>query len=662
MAEQRYTAGKLAGKPGMPATRSGVIRLAKREGWDYQQRPGRGGGREYALSSLPVTTQIALLKEEAPAPEEQPPLPEKAKASKTVDRESLWEAYERRTDKQKAIAEYRLRAVQAVETLAANGVNYTTATEEVAAQYGESRATLYRWRRRVRGLDPCDWLAALVPRQVGKRQKGDWSPEAWDHFKALYLRPEQPAVATCYDLLKEAAQEHGWKIPAKRTIERWVNEIPITQRVLLREGENALRRLLPAQERTVADLRALEWVNGDGYQHNVFVRFPDGTVARPKTWFWQDVHSRKLLAWRTDRTEHSDMIRLALGDVLENYGIPEHVTIDNTRAAANKWLTGGVANRYRFKVREEDPVGLLKNLGIEVHWTSVFKGKGHGQAKPVERAFGVGGLGEYVDKHPKFAGAYTGPSVEAKPDNYQEAAVEWDTFIATLAGAIEHWNTKTGRNTEMAAGQLSYAEVFRRSYERNAHQVRRPTESQRRMWLLMAESVSVQRDGTVRLAVGSGPHGKNRYGCDALLEYIGQKVVIRFDPEQLHESVHCYQLNGQYIGPAECIQAAGFGDAAAGREWNRQRRKQISAIKEAAQAEARMSTVEAVEYLPEPEPDPEGESEPQTNVVRGAWPQKAVAGSDVPAQAAEEDDIEQHRQRFDDVVLAAGKRWRDEQL
>jgi len=31
-----------------------------------------------------------------------------------------------------------------------------------------------------------------------------------------------------------------------------------------------------------------------------------------------------------------------------------------------------------------------------MHWTSVVAGKGWGQAKPVERAFGVGGFEEYV--------------------------------------------------------------------------------------------------------------------------------------------------------------------------------------------------------------------------------------------------------------------------
>ncbi|MDI5536311.1 hypothetical protein MJM28_30990, partial [Salmonella enterica subsp. enterica serovar Montevideo] len=41
---------------------------------------------------------------------------------------------------------------------------------------------------------------------------------------------------------------------------------------------------------------------------------------------------------------------------------------------------------------EDDPKGLFLLMGAKMHWTSVVAGKGWGQAKPVERAFGVGGL------------------------------------------------------------------------------------------------------------------------------------------------------------------------------------------------------------------------------------------------------------------------------
>lgn len=45
----------------MPAARENVTRKALAEGWQFRQRSGRGGGREYALASLPTETRIALL-------------------------------------------------------------------------------------------------------------------------------------------------------------------------------------------------------------------------------------------------------------------------------------------------------------------------------------------------------------------------------------------------------------------------------------------------------------------------------------------------------------------------------------------------------------------------------------------------------------------------
>jgi hypothetical protein len=281
-------------------------------------------------------------------------------------------------------------------------------------------------------------------------------------------------------------------------------------------------RLYPSLERSVGELHALEWINGDGYRHNVFVRWPDGTIARPVTWLWQDIYSRKILAWRTDHTENSDLIRLALADLIEHWGVPEHATLDNTRAAANKWLSGGTPTRYRFKVRPEDPLGILPRLGIQVHWTSVQAGKGWGQAKPIERAFGVGGLSEYIDKDPAFRGAWTGPDPTAKPENYNSRAVDLQTFEAVLADRLAVWNSQPGRRTEICQGRLSFDEAFSASYSRST--IRKASSAQRRLLLLAAESVRVDNTGAVALDFGVGQvgrGGRNRYADEALLAYSG---------------------------------------------------------------------------------------------------------------------------------------------
>lgn len=660
MSQNWYTAKELAGLPGLPGTHSAIVRKAKREGWEGRRRKGRGGGREYKFDSLPVEAQARLLKEQAPEPK-RPSKP--AAQSVTVDRESLWDAFERKPQPVRDEASRRLSALQAMERLAASGSGRREAVEAVAGSYGNSPAALYRWRGMVRGVDRVDWLPALAPRWGGSAgHSTECSAEAWETFKAFYLRPEAPSIAACYDWTCRAAREHGWTVPSQRTITRWVKQIPRTTRVLTREGELALFNLYPSQQRSVSELHAMQWINGDGYQHNVFVKYDlddkDEKPWRPKTWFWQDIRSRMILAHRTDETENTDVIRLALGDVLERYGIPEDATIDNTRAAANKWLTGGTKTRYRFKIKEEDPLGLMPSLGIDVHWTTVHKGKGHGQAKPIERAFGVGGLGEYVDKDPRLSGAYTGPNVMNKPENYAERPVSFEYFLQVLADAIYHWNRKEGRRTEVCDGRYSYAQAFEYSYERAAAQIRRPTEAQRRMWMLAAESVSVKRDASLSLQVGSGPSGKNRYGGDALIPYAGQKVVVRFDPQNLHESVHIYQLDGRYIGEVECLHAAGFGDTQRGREWGRERTRVLRAGKDQARAESRMSALEAAETMPEPT---EREDEPMdTTVRRGPWaePAKAVSGSDVAPEQDDESPADRHR--FDDQMHRQFRKFLDE--
>ena len=92
----------------------------------------------------------------------------------------------------------------------------------------------------------------------------------------------------------------------------------------------------------------------------------------------QDLYSGKLLGYRIAETESSDLARFAFRDVIERYGIPGKVWLDNGRGFASKMLTGGTANRFRFKVKEDDPTGLLTAMGCEIHWATPY----HGQAKP----------------------------------------------------------------------------------------------------------------------------------------------------------------------------------------------------------------------------------------------------------------------------------------
>ena len=113
----------------------------------------------------------------------------------------------------------------------------------------------------------------------------------------------------------------------------------------------ALKRLRPAQIRDRSGLHALEGVNADFHRFDVFVQFPAGPggqkaeIIRPQLVAFQDLFSGKLLAWRLDRTPNSHAVQLCIGDMIEQWGIPTHVLMDNGREFAAKLITAKARTR-----------------------------------------------------------------------------------------------------------------------------------------------------------------------------------------------------------------------------------------------------------------------------------------------------------------------------
>lgn len=495
----------------------------------------------------------------------------------------------------KARAQLALDSVTAWEELRSCGHQATTATKAVCARFNISTSTLDKRLKRVAGEPREAWLYLLLDHHYGRTSTAEMSAEAWEVLKADYLRPERPSALACIGRLRDLARARAdWTVPSNRTLLRRLEKLPRAVKVLAREGKKALKRLYPAQQRSKAALSALAIVNADGYKHNVWVRFPDGEVVRAKTWYWQDVYSNKILAWRTDKTEHTDMIRLSFGDLVEGWGIPEAALMDNTLAAANKTMSGGVKHRFRFKVKPEEPDGVFRTLGVDPLWAT----PGWGQGKPIERAFGVGGIGEYIDKAPECAGAWTGASTLDKPE-YSEGkrspvkAVELATLHTVIAREIAAWNAREDRRGAITHGR-SHDAVFDESY--SATPIRRATETQRRLWLLATEPVRAGRDGSITLDAGRvvGEKLANRYWSANLVDYAGRMVAARFDPQRLHEGVHVYTADGRYLCFAECDRPAAFNDQLAGRERNRARNAYMRSVKEARAAVQRMDVLDVV--------------------------------------------------------------------
>ena len=599
--ETWFSIQELLGLQSLPSSDRGIMKKADRENWEKRQRDGiKGRTYEYAFTSLPQETQAELLLKQSAVE-----IPDVSETTKKLNYlpEVIWKPFDKATEKQKEDAKAKLIPLHKLDDLVRHNMALMMALDMVALEFEVAKGSLKRWYYKVRSFERSDWLPLLLDKHNNKKagKEAEFTPEAWEAFKADYFRNERPQFGSCYERLKRAARENGWSIPSasgvKRKIER---EVPKLVQVQLREGDHAVMQYYPSMRRTVAEIEALEWINGDGYQHNVFVCWHNGEVVRPKTWIWQDIRTRKILAYRVDLSENSDTIRLSLMDLIWKYGIPKKCTIDNTRAVANKWMTGGVKNRYRFKVKEDDVTGIIPLLGIELLWTSVQFGKGHGQAKPIERAFSHGGLGELVDKHPSLAGFYAGENVYSKPDNYNggKDGVPYETFIMALEDGIRTFNEREGRQTEICQGIYSFSQVFERDYKQ-AH-IRKASAEQMRFLMLMSEAVTLRKDGTFELEAGGKVNNrKNRYLASELIATAHRKVVVKFDPQDLHNKVWVYGLDGVFLAEAKCTDAVAFGDKAKGREHDKARKQMVKAVKAQAKATLIMNAQEAARYQPQ---------------------------------------------------------------
>lgn len=572
--------------------RTTVVKKGQREQW---AQSACGNKRFYPFLELPEEVQYTLLTyypERFGDVEPEDDFP----TDYRYDPDDLWEYAQSRTQESRNRATEKLKIYTEAINMHRAGMKIRQALKHVAEKYDLKERTVVSWHYGRKGKPGLrhyrkqDWFPALLDGYNGRTVKKDIDPMAWDFFKTHHLSRSRPTVADSYRRTVEAAEKHGWAMAGYDSFRRRLEEeVPPQTRIYMREGAKALRTMYPVQVRDKTVFAAGEAVTGDGLKlDRLWVNWGDEIINTSTVWVWADIYSGKILAHRLGKTENTDIFRLATYD-LTKVAVPSFAWVDNTRVAANKAMTGQSPRRHRFKTRPDDPIGVLIQLGIDIRFTNPDQTVSNPGAKPIERAFGKGGLHEMVATNPRF---YERGFSKATAIPVQEV-------MEVLAAEVTRFNARAGRRSGVCNGR-SFDETYAAGIKDRP--VRKVSESKRRLLLLLPEVVTAQRGtGEVSLQAAKGPNGRHRYWNETLVRHAGTKVVAYYDPANLQQDIHVYRLDGRHICDAQWMPSVAFNDTETAREWAKNKKRYLKAHRTAAKAEKRMSHIEMAGLYPSPD-------------------------------------------------------------
>jgi len=431
------------------------------------------------------------------------------------------------------------------------GATRTEAMAKFAVQQGISERSLRRWigRERQQGL------SGLIDTRGGSRADHEqFSSEAFEYFKSLYLTEQRLSVKLCWQTLnyENKIEKKGWRIPSLRVVYRYIDEhIPLKVLVLHREGLAAYEaKCAPYIERDPDSIEPGQvWV-GDHHQFNCWIQYRNAWL-RPWITAWEDMRSRMIVGRTISGGPNQTTILTAMRQGIDRCGPPESVKIDNGRDYDSEAWTGTTKARRRAaakgRIDEQFVTGIYAMMDIAISFAQPY----HPQSKPIERWF------DTLDcQFTKTIPTYCGKDADRKPEGLPDMLAS-DKAIAEAYSMAEF--------TELVD---RYIEVYNNTAHTGAGMDgRSPAQV-----MAMRQSRRVLRDGVPDLLIQVWSRelviGKNgirfkglnygQYHHD-LLWHQGKKVRVSYNPDDVSRISVYDATNLQFMCYAEQNQLVGYG-------------------------------------------------------------------------------------------------------
>ncbi len=351
---------------------------------------------------------------------------------------------------------------------------------------------------------------------------------------------------------------------------RLINEIGPDRLFYARRGREAWnRRYGYSIQRDLSNVPVGACYVGDQAVWDILVLWPDGTIGRPYFTGWFDLRSQKCVGFLNHRENPSSHeVMLSLGYALRDFGLCDHIMIDNGLTYKNKNLAGPRPHT-KAVLDEAKTTAIVSALGITPHFCIVR----NAQAKINERRHLI-----QKEVGSKNFPCYTGGNVREKPDTlnqhrkegralpWEEAKEYLDRIIVNVANKLPSQGALGGKCPD-EAWEKGISETQRRGVSPPALKL---------FFTPFGDVRTIGRNGIVE--------GGYRWYSDALLEYSGEKIYMRRDPQAFQTAYVFRASDDEYLCMAELTAkvpglVSGDIEKAALKEAMRQKRRVESVTK-----------------------------------------------------------------------------------
>ncbi|WP_181454574.1 Mu transposase C-terminal domain-containing protein [Paenibacillus dendritiformis] len=516
---------------------------------------GGRNGKIYLIpiSSLPVEAQHkywSLHKEAAPAETaaaaEEPGKPTMNGINYTLA-ELKNAVGEERFEEMLAEAEYRMDIIQQAMN-PPEGVKKTIWIARLAKKHGKSTASIYRdiekfqeWG--VLGLMRKSRLLTQGP----QRTSIDENVEKF--IRGTYLDLRKPKPAHVYRAAVRFCETNGYKAPSRASVFRYISDMETYEPdvcCLAREGPEAyMKRFAEKATRKEPDYVNQVWM-GDHHKLDMFISYR-GRPIRPWLTVWFDVCSRVVVGWCVSVAANGRTIALALRhamlpkkitledgteDVLEIGGIPAMLYIDNGEDYKAQVRAG---KKHEDWEMSRETRSICAQWDIKVQFATPY----HPQAKAhVERWFRT-----FTEQFTRYQPGWCGSDNEERPEGFDEKKAHARGELIDLEELSERIETYLYEYHTTEHSTIRTTPLHKHF---STPKVREgwPDERDLDICLMDVEYAAVQAQGIEKF----GSRGRSRWFWHEKLDaFVGQKVIIKYDPNRIGELLVFHPKTKKYL-------------------------------------------------------------------------------------------------------------------